>query len=185
MESSCLNVSVDAAVKAAEMALAECELATDPFEAEALAWIAEQCAAGVEAGATHAWTTAMHALEGLSSACGRAWQAAGCRESCYNPPKKAAERALSEGAFDLASRARERAKYCLGNESLVGPRPQEYSAALAQLADARATAANSEDLGELNAARATIEKRILDAVLQADDVPAANHKPEGHGPCAV
>ena len=68
MESSCLNVSVEAALTAAEMALTECELATDPFEAEARAWIADQCAAGVEAGAAHAWTTAMRALEGHSAA---------------------------------------------------------------------------------------------------------------------
>lgn len=207
MESTFSNVNVDIAVKAAQMALSECEVAPDPFEAESLAWIADKCATKVEAEAEAASTAAAHAVYGHRRAMERAWQAAGCREACYHPPDNQEEKACSEYASDLASRARlarkiaqltrgaaarareavdgtagladleaalafdeafekakARASHCLSNESLLEPRSREYSAALAALSDARAAAANSEDLKKLSASRRATERRILDAV---------------------
>ena len=105
MESTFSNVSVDVAVKAAEVALLECEMATDPFEAESLAWIADKCAARAKTEAEAASTTAAHALYGHHRACERAWQAAGCRSERYHPPDNKAGKACAEHAFVIAEQA--------------------------------------------------------------------------------
>ena len=215
MESAFSNMSVDVAVKAAEVALSECELVTDPFEAESLAWIADKCATRAKAEAEVASTTAAHALYGYRRACERVWQAAGCREACYHSPDNKAAKACAEHAWSIAEqaqkarefaaltratanrvreaadgtaavidleaalafeeafeKAKQTAALCLMDESIIGPRSQEYSAKLALLAEARVAAANSEDLKALNLVRAAMEKRILDAAQGPNETEA-------------